>query len=169
MTFQFNFSQTDNTQFTVSPNRLEEARQAIQTLGFELMEIWHEDNVHSYEIWTHATSAQSIRLNISELDPSETSENDASRQEVVDELIDLWHMLSSIRDHLRPADDYEFDTEVSTQPITSWQRFWQNVEEFRSEKTAYPENWRFIFRPEVDEYVAAYQELSAADRAAITQ
>ena len=76
------------------------------------MEIWHEDNVHSYEIWTHATSAQSIKLDISELDPSETSENDASRQEVVDELIDLWHMLSSIRDHLRPADDYEFDTEV---------------------------------------------------------
>ena len=77
--------------------------------------------------------------------------------------------MRSIRDHLKPADDYEFDTEVPTQPITSWQRFWQNVEEFRSEKTAYPENWRFIFRPEVDEYVAAYQELSAADRAAITQ
>jgi hypothetical protein len=169
MTFQFNFSQAENANFTVTSSALDNARLALRHANFEILEIWHEGEEHIYEIWQNTVSGTQIRLDIEQDDVVEEEPSEATRQDIVNELVDLWIELRAIRRHFTEAPDYFDECENIERSTTPLQKFWKNVEEFRSEKTAYPENWSFIFRSEIDEYVAAYQELSAADRAAITQ
>lgn len=168
MTFQFNFPQTENANFTVSPNTLENARLALRHADFEILEIWHEDEIHVYEVWQHTCSGVQIRLDVGQETAAKDEPLEATRQDVVNELVDLWIELRAIRRHFTEAPDYYDEYSSIVRPKTPLQRFWEKVSEFELERAADPEVWSFIFNTGVDETVCAYNELSAQDRLAIT-
>tara|TARA_B110000003_G_C16542853_1_gene493496 strand:- start:401 stop:946 length:546 start_codon:yes stop_codon:yes gene_type:complete len=168
MTFQFNFSQAENANFTVTSSALENARLALRHANFEILEIWHEGEEHIYEIWQNTVSGTQIRLDIEQDDVVEEEPSEATRQDVVNELVDLWIELRAIRRHFTEAPDYFDECENIERSTTPLQRFWLKVREFELERAADPELWSFIFNTGVDETVCAYNELSAQDRLAIT-
>ena len=99
MTFQFNFSQAENASFTVTSSALENARLALRHANFEILEIWHEGEEHIYEIWQNTVSDTQIRLDIEQDDVVEEEPSEATRQDVVNELVDV---LREINLCLRP-------------------------------------------------------------------
>ena len=162
MTNQLNFSNTKPAELEVHLNDLESKRIEVKNAGFELLEIWHTGDIQSHEIWKNSVTSESIKLQIL-TQPSEPV--DASRQEVVDELVDLWIELRAIRNNF----DSYFEDELSSLPKSTSlkEQFDTKVDQFKYEKELDPEGWAFLFNASLDESILAYYDLSIADRKAI--
>ena len=162
MTIQFNFSNTKPTQIELHSKELEDKRLEIKAAGFELLELWHTDGVHTHEVWKNPKTLETLSFQIV---PEPKEPIDASRQEVVDELIDLWIELRAIRNNF----DTYFDDDVSALPknISLKDHFDTKVEQFKNEKELDPEAWAFLFNSSLDESILAYYDLSIDDRKAI--
>lgn len=169
MTFQFKFSKTTETQLNIDASAIERARLEISDAGFDLLEICHKDEIHLHEIWKNSKTSEVISFNIIQEDLTDEVDEceDASRQDVVSELVDLWLELRAIRNHFTEVSDEEYFYETP-KPLKPLEQFWQKVNEVKEERDADPEAWDFLFKGCIDETIYAYHELSYADRAAIT-
>jgi hypothetical protein len=174
MTFKFKFSKINEPYLNIKANDLENARLDVSNAGFELQEIWHAENAHSHETWKDAASLDYVRFNVipqnnivpEDVDDETCPPEDASRQDVIDELLSVWLELHEIRNHLTavPDEDYFYKSQKEFTPLD---RFWQKVSETKELKEADPEEWHFIVNDYVDETVFAFYELSYDDRLAI--
>ena len=162
MTIQFNFSNIKPSQINLHSDDLDDKRMEIKEAGFELLELWHTDDIHSHEVWKNPKTLEILRVEISS-EPKEPI--DASRQEVVDELVDLWIELRAIRNNF----DAYFEDDISALPknISLKDHFDTKVEQFKNEKELDPEAWAFLFNSSLDESILAYYDLSIDDRKAI--
>ena len=162
MTIQFNFSNIKPTDIEVHPNNLDYKRREAMEAGFELLELWHTNEVHSHEIWKNPKTLETIRFQIL---PEPNEQIDASRQEVVDELVDLWIELRAIRNNFETY----FEDEIYSLPknISLKEHFDTKVEQFKNERKLDPEEWAFLFNSSLDESILAYFDLSVAERKAI--
>ena len=174
MTFQFKFSKINEPYMKISAGDLEEARTEVSNAGFELLEIWEHEGTHPHEIWTNSKTSESIRLNIvpENQDDQIIDHQDASRQDVVDELVDLWGELRAIRNHFTrnsaENDDIEEDDfYIIQKPPSPLDKFWQKVAEAKNMIAEDQEAWDFVIKDFVDATVFAYYDLSQADRLAI--
>ena len=81
----------------------------ISDAGFDLLEICHKDEIHLHEIWKNSKTSEVIRFNIIQEDLTDEVDEceDASRQDVVSELVDLWLELRAIRNHFTEVSDEE--------------------------------------------------------------
>ena len=162
MTIKFNFSNTKPTQIELHSKELEDKRLEVKQAGFELLELWHTDDVHTHEVWKNPKTLEILRFQIA---PEPKEPIDASRQEVIDELVDLWIELRAIRNNF----DTYFEDDISVLPknISLKEHFDTKVEQFKSEKELDPEAWAFLFNSSLDESILAYYDLSIDDRKAI--
>ena len=60
MTIQFNFSNTKPTQIELHSKELEDKRLEIKAAGFELLELWHTDGVHTNEVWKNPKTLETL-------------------------------------------------------------------------------------------------------------
>ena len=162
MTIQLNFSNIKPTELKVHSSDLEDKRMELKDAKFDLLELWHTGDVHSHEVWQNPETLESIKFQISS-EPKETV--DASRQEVVNELFDLWIELRAIRNNFETHYEDEF-CELA-KDISPKDHFDTKVEQFRNEKELDPTAWAFLFNSSLDESILAYYDLSIADRKAI--
>lgn len=174
MTFQFEFSKINEPYMNISAGDLEKARTEVSNAGFELFEIWEHKDTHSHEVWKNSNTSECIRLNIipENQDDQVNSPQDASRQEVVDELVDLWGELRVIRNYLAPNfaeydDIEEDDLYIIQKPPSPLEKFWQKVAEAKVMIEEDQEGWDFLIKDVVDATVFAYYDLPQADRNAI--
>ena len=130
-------------------------------IGFELLEIWTKDTGEEYEIWEHKITKSRTKVNI--IDTKNIK--DASRQDVVNEIVDLWHELRAIRE-LFDDEQYHF---TKNDDETSFERYEKLVKYLVGEKESDKIAWRFTYNTFIDPEVLAYLELDDEDRIAITQ
>jgi len=175
MTFQFKFSEVKPRYLNITEGELDKVRLEVSEAGFEIMEIWHNDDQHSHEIWKNSVTSENIKFNIiqeGEVDETAAPEEDASRADVVSELVDLWLELRAIRNHFTGSFEQteindEDDNYLFKKPLTPIERFWRKVREMKELKETDRAEWDFIVNDNIDETIFAFFELSDADRSAI--
>ena len=171
MTFQFKFSKINETNIDINASDLEKTRIELTNEGFDLFEICTYEEGHSYEVWQNSNKSERIRFNIipEKQDDEVIDQQDASRQDVVNELVDLWVELRAIRNHFTyNYDDIEDDDFYRIQkPPSPLDKFRKKVAETKTLIEEDQEEWNFVIREDVDAEVFAYYDLSPADRLAI--
>ena len=171
MTFQFKFSKINETNININASDLEKTRIELANEGFELFEICTREEGHSHEVWQNSNKSESIRFNIipEKQDDEVIDQQDASRQDVVNELVDLWVELRAIRNHFTYTYvDIEDDDFHSIQkPPSPLDKFKKKVAETKTLIEEDQEEWNFVIREDVDAEVFAYYDLSPTDRLAI--
>ena len=130
-------------------------------MGFELLEIWNLDSGVEYEIWENKLTKSRTKVNIVEKENFQ----DASRQEVVNEIIDLWYELRAIRE-MFDDEQYHFTNSSSE---TAYDRYKKLVEYLVGEEEGDEKAWRFIYNTVIDPETLAYLELDKEDKIAMTQ
>ena len=125
-------------------------------------------------LWKNSNTSECIRFNIipENQDDPVIDQQDASRQDVVNELVDLWGELRAIRNHFTlnssAYDDVEDDDlYIIQKPPSPLDKFWQKVSEAKTMIEEDQEEWDFMIKDFVDAAVFAYYDLSQADRLAI--
>jgi len=169
MVFHTNISEFSALEFTVSETELPATRLIIKNSGFELYELWSTEEGHSHEVWVNTGKAQVVRLNITTSNGEASAEisEDATRQDIVDELVDLWLELRKVRRSIE-AQYTDYDVDVLQSEPKPIQKFWNKVRDIEIGKELDPDHWDFMFKSPIDETVCAYFELSESDRLAIT-
>ena len=130
-------------------------------MGFELLEIWNEDSGEEYEIWVNKITKSRTKVNIVQKE----NYQDASRQEVVNEIVDLWYELRAIREMF---DDEQYHL-TSFNNETAYDRYNKLVEYLVGEKEGNKKAWRFVYNSVIDPETLAYLELDTDDKVAMTQ
>ena len=169
MVFHTNISEFSALEFTVSETELPATRLIIKNSGFELYELWSTEEGHSHEVWVNTGKAQVVRLNMATSNGEASAEisEDATRQDIVDELVDLWLELRKVRRSIE-AQYTDYDVDVLQSEPKPIQKFWNKVRDIEIGKELDPDHWDFMFKSPIDETVCAYFELSESDRLAIT-
>ena len=169
MVFHANISEFSALEFTVSETELPATRLIIKNSGFELYELWSTEEGHSHEVWVNTGKAQVVRLNITTSNGEASAEisEDATRQDIVDELVDLWLELRKVHRSIE-AQYTDYDVDVLQSEPKPIQKFWNKVRDIEIGKELDPDYWDFMFKSPIDETVCAYFELSESDRLAIT-
>ena len=169
MVFHTNISEFSALEFTVSETELTATRLIIKNSGFELYELWSTEQGHSHEVWVNTGKAQVVRLNMATSNDAVSAEvsEDATRQDIVDELVDLWLELRKVRRSIE-AQYSDYDVDVLQPEPKPMQKFWNKVRDIEIGKELDPDHWDFMFKSPIDETVCAYFELSESDRFAIT-
>jgi len=169
MVFHTNISEFSALEFTVSETELPATRLIIKNSGFELYELWSTEAGHSHEVWFNTDKAQVVRLNTATSNGEASAEisEDATRQDIVDELVDLWLELRKVRRSIE-AQYTDYDVDVLQSEPKPIQKFWNKVRDIEIGKELDPDHWDFMFKSPIDETVCAYFELSESDRLAIT-
>ena len=170
MTFQFKFSKINEPYINIIAGELDAARTEVCNAGFELFEIWEHEDTHSHEVWKNLNTSESIRFNL--IPKKQDDQQDASRQDVVDELVDLWGELRAIRNHFtRNSAEYDYTEEedlyIIQKPPSPLDKFWQKVAEAKVMIEEDQEGWDFVVKDFIDATVFAYYDLSKDDRLAI--
>ena len=84
-----------NLEYTIQEENLSNIQKLLLDLGYDLLEIWDHDDGKNYEIWISNDKITEVKLNVIFL------ERDASRSDIVNEVIDLWFELREINNTLK--------------------------------------------------------------------
>ena len=127
---------------SVFKSKLPEAQTILAGLNFELLEIWSPDEGNDTEVWVHAKSKKTIHIIVIE-------NEDASRDDVVNELIDILlkpsqrpGSLEAFRGFINLFDDYlatDLFDKVSSDIHLIWGEKdpWESLEEAKYWKNNY--------------------------------
>ena len=77
---------------SITSQTLAEAQKVLVSANFELEEIWSPDNKEEIQIWSNSKTDALVQLKIV------SDEKDASRKDIVNEIIDVWYEIRSIRE-----------------------------------------------------------------------
>ena len=147
----------------VTKNNRNDMQTFLQEMRFELIEMWETDNKEEYEIWLNTITKTKVKVNIVK---NLKYNKDASRQEVVNEIIDLWYELRAIRDILSEDEDDYYE---KANHLTPYDRYNNMVKRFVGEQESNKDTWRFVYHTIIDPHLLAYLEIDEDDRVAITQ
>ncbi len=152
------------TEIEVDSASLTNVRHCLTATGFELLEIREFESGQCDETWMSPTNDNKVRINI--ISPDDVLEGeDATRNELVGEVIDLWFELRAIRNLLSE----DLDDMLVKKEETPMERFFSSVQDFRKERENAPDTWKFMFSSDIDETICAFNELGESDRLAIIQ
>ena len=87
------FNRKKNKLFKISTlkNKLTDVQTTLIAFDFELMEIWTPDEGDEKQVWFNQSKNKTIEVTI-------VSDEDANRNDVVTELIDIWIELKELKD-----------------------------------------------------------------------
>ena len=144
----------------VTPQKLMETQKVLMAANFELEEIWTPDDGDEIQIWLNAENNTFIEIKVV------NERKDATRQEVVNEIIDVWHEVRSIRevfDSLLSEDDLLPVSEEETQ----LQKFENKVKETKLEWEENKEKMNFLYKNKIDPRVLTYLSMDEDEKARI--
>ena len=140
--------------------KLSEVQTTLLAFDFELLEIWSPDDGNDKEVWFNKNKNKTIEVSVLE-------DKDPSRQDVVNELIDIWIELKDLKDsilyflkdeeELLPKKDLT-PSEIFDNEVKKTEDDWDNNEE----------EVNFIYSKNVDPSVLTYLNMNENDKAKIT-
>tara|TARA_B100001093_G_C26585492_1_gene909207 strand:- start:21 stop:506 length:486 start_codon:yes stop_codon:yes gene_type:complete len=147
-------------EYTIQEENLTKMQKFLLDLGYELLRIIDFDDSAKHEIWLSNDKAKEVKLNVIPL------ESDASRSDIVNEVIDLWFELREINNTLKENLDFE-DSKVLDNKTP--------IEKFNERVLQMSQNWSedevnnlFLYKEDIDPMVLTYLSLDGEDRRAIT-
>jgi len=144
----------------VTPQKLMETQKVLMSANFELEEIWTPDDDNEIQIWLNNENNSFIEIKVVD------DEKDATRQEVVNEIIDVWYEVRSIRevfDKLLSEDDLLPVSKEETQ----LEKFENKVRETKLEWEENKEKMNFLYKNKIDPRVLTYLSMDDDEKARI--
>ena len=144
----------------VTPQKLMETQKVLMAANFELEEIWTPDDDNEIQIWLNNENNSFIEIKVV------YDEKDATRQEIVNEIIDVWYEVKSIRevfDKLLSEDDLLPVSKEETQ----LEKFENKVRETKLEWEENKEKMNFLYKNKIDPRVLTYLSMDDDEKARI--
>ena len=149
-----------NLEYTIQEENLSNIQKLLLDFGYDLLEIWNHDDGKNYEIWISNDKITEVKLNVIFL------ERDASRSDIVNEVIDLWFELREINNTLKENLDFENNNLIDNK--TPIERFNERVDQMSQNWSEDKVNNLFLYKEEIDPIVLTYLSLDGEERRAIT-
>ena len=156
------FNRKKNKLFKISTlkNKLTDVQTTLIAFDFELMEIWTPDEGDEKQVWFNQSKNKIIEVTI-------VSDEDANRNDVVTELIDIWVELKELKDGILTFlnDENDFIETKSKSPLDEFIRQVQlTKEEWENNEVEF----NFIYNKKLDPTVLTYLRLSEEDKLKVT-
>ena len=156
------FNRKKNKLFKISTlkNKLTDVQTTLIAFDFELMEIWTPDEGDEKQVWFNQSKNKTIEVTIA-------SDEDANRNDVVTELIDIWIELKELKDGILTFlnDENDFIETKSKSPLDEFNRQVQlTKEEWENNEVEF----NFIYNKKLDPTVLTYLRLSEEDKLKVT-
>ena len=156
------FNRKKNKLFKISTlkNKLTDVQTTLIAFDFELMEIWTPDEGDEKQVWFNQSKNKTIEVTI-------VSDEDANRNDVVTELIDIWVELKELKDGILTFlnDENDFIETKSKSPLDEFIRQVQlTKEEWENNEVEF----NFIYNKKLDPTVLTYLRLSEEDKLKVT-
>ena len=145
---------------SVFKSKLPEAQTILAGLNFELLEIWSPDEGNDTEVWVHAKSNKTIHIIVIE-------NEDASRNDVVNELIDIWYEIRDLKEGILSIFSEE-DELLASETVTPEESFRIKVLKTAEEWSSQENVSNFIYNKNIDPTVLTYLNMSEEEKLKIT-
>ena len=147
-------------EYTIQEENLIKMQKFLLDLGYELLRIIDFDDSAKHEIWLSNDKAKEVKLNVIPL------ESDASRSDIVNEVIDLWFELREINNTLK--ENLDFEDSMVLDNKTPIEKFNERVLQMSQNWSEDEVNNLFLYKEDIDPMVLTYLSLDGEDRRAIT-
>ena len=145
---------------SVFKSKLPEAQTILAGLNFELLEIWSPDEGNDTEVWVNAKSKKTIHIIVIE-------NEDASRDDVVNELIDIWYEIRDLKEGILSIFSEE-DELLASETVTPEESFRIKVLKTTEEWSSQENVSNFIYNKNIDPTVLTYLNMSEEEKLKIT-
>ena len=145
---------------SVFKSKLPEAQTILAGLNFELLEIWSPDEGNDTEVWVHAKSKKTIHIIVIE-------NEDASRDVIVNELIDIWYEIRDLKEGILSIFSEE-DELLASETVTPEESFRIKVLKTAEEWSSQENVSNFIYNKNIDPTVLTYLNMSEEEKLKIT-
>ena len=145
---------------SVFKSKLPEAQTILAGLNFELLEIWSPDEGNDTEVWVHAKSNKTIHIIVIE-------NEDATRDDVVNELIDIWYEIRDLKEGILSIFSEE-DELLARETVTPEESFRIKVLKTAEEWSSQENVSNFIYNKNIDPTVLTYLNMSEEEKLKIT-
>ena len=145
---------------SVFKSKLPEAQTILAGLNFELLEIWSPDEGNDTEVWVHAKSKKTIHIIVIE-------NEDASRDVVVNELMDIWYEIRDLKEGILSIFSEE-DELLASETVTPEESFRIKVLKTAEEWSSQENVSNFIYNKNIDPTVLTYLNMSEEEKLKIT-
>ena len=147
-------------EYTIQEENLTKMQKFLLDLGYELLRIIDFDDSAKHEIWISNDKAKEVKLNVIPL------ESDASRSDIVNEVIDLWFELREINNTLK--ENLDFEDSMVLDNKTPIEKFNERVLQMSQNWSEDEVNNLFLYKEDIDPMVLTYLSLDGEERRAIT-
>tara|TARA_E500000178_G_scaffold43787_1_gene39160 strand:- start:66 stop:551 length:486 start_codon:yes stop_codon:yes gene_type:complete len=147
-------------EYTIQEENLIKMQKFLLDLGYELLRIIDFDDSAKHEIWLSNDKAKEVKLNVIPL------ESDASRSDIVNEVIDLWFELREINNTLK--ENLDFEDSMVLDNKTPIEKFNERVLQMSQNWSEDEVNNLFLYKEDIDPMVLTYLSLDGEERRAIT-
>mgnify|MGYP001354912364 FL=1 len=144
----------------VTPNRLAETQKILMAASFELEEIWTPDDDDEFQIWSNPKNNTVIEVKVV------SDEKDATRKDVVNEIIDVWYEVRSIREVFDALLEEESDF-VTYKEEDFYSNFENKVKAAQIEWEQDKEKMNFLYKNKIDPRVLTYLSMDDDEKARI--
>ena len=145
----------------VTPDRLAETQKILMAATFELEEIWTPDDDDEFQIWSNPKNNTVIEVKVV------SDEKDATRKDVVNEIIDVWYEVRSIREVFDALLEEESDF-VTYKEEDFYSNFENKVKAAQIEWEQDKEKMNFLYKNKIDPRVLTYLSMDDDEKARIT-
>ena len=145
---------------SVFKSKLPEAQTILAGLNFELLEIWSPDEGNDTEVWVHVNSKKTIHIIVIE-------NEDASRDVVVNELMDIWYEIRDLKEGILSIFSEE-DELLASETVTPEESFRIKVLKTAEEWSSQENVSNFIYNKNIDPTVLTYLNMSEEEKLKIT-
>ena len=128
----------------------------LVSANFELEEIWSPDNKEEIQIWSNSKTDALVQLKIV------SDEKDASRKDIVNEIIDVWYEIRSIREVFDQLIEEE-ETLISEEEDYLL-KFENKVKATRLEWEQNKDKMEFLYNSNIDPTVLTYLRLNEDEK-----
>ena len=142
---------------SITSEKLAEIQKILMTANFELEEMWSPDDKDETQIWSNNEYNSLIQLKIV------SDKENATRKDVVNELIDVWFEIRSLKEIFENLlnDDEEF----STPPEEDFLKNFENkVKATQLEWEENKEYMDFLYKRKIDPAVLTYLRLDEDEK-----
>ncbi len=141
---------------SITSQTLAEAQKVLVSANFELEEIWSPDNKEEIQIWSNSETDALVQLKIV------SDEKDASRKDIVNEIIDVWYEIRSIREVFDQLIEEE-ETFISEEEDYLL-KFENKVKATRLEWEQNKDKMEFLYNSNIDPTVLTYLRLNEDEK-----
>ena len=136
--------------------KLSEIQITLLAFDFELIEIWSPDEGNNKEVWFNKKKNKTIEISVLE-------DDDAKRNDVVGELIDIWIELKDLKDSILLLLSEDDELPQLQEPTPSM-IFENEVNKTKFEWVNNEEEVKFLYNKNIDPSVLTYLKMSDEEK-----